>query len=191
MALAGVYDIFNERWCKQTVWIYSDPHFGDAELAAGIKGRPSDEEQIKMINSCVGRKDTIIFLGDIGDIECAKQIRGYKVLICGNHDVGHTVYQEVFDEVYSGPLMIGEKLLLSHEPVDVPWAYNIHGHDHAGNLRKGHTNVCADVIGYKPINFNQWLREGHTSRIQTIHRETIDNATERKRKRGGKKIGEK
>jgi calcineurin-like phosphoesterase family protein len=191
MALCGVYDIFNERWCKQTVWIYSDPHFGDAELAASIKNRPSDEEQIKMINSCVGRKDTIIFLGDIGDIECAKQVRGYKVLICGNHDVGHTVYKEVFDEVYSGPLMIGEKLLLSHEPVDVPWAYNIHGHDHAGYIRTGHTNVCADVIGYKPINFNQWLKEGHTARVQTIHRVTIDKATKRKVKRGGKKIGAK
>lgn len=193
MALAGVYDIFNERWCKQTVWIYSDPHFGDADLAKGMKGRrPSDEEQIKMINSCVGRKDTIIFLGDIGDIECAKQIRGYKVLICGNHDVGHTVYNEVFDEVYSGPLMIGEKLLLSHEPVDVPWAFNIHGHDHKGVKREGHLNVCSDVIGYKPVHMNNLLaKTGILSKTESIHRQTIDEATKRKQKRGGKKIGQK
>lgn len=192
MALSGVYDIFNERWCKQTVWIYSDPHFGDEDLRAGMPNRPSDEELVKMINACVGRKDTIIFLGDIGDIEYARQIRGYKVLICGNHDVGHTVYNEVFDEVYSGPLMIGEKLLLSHEPVDVPWAFNIHGHDHKGIKRAGHLNVCADVIGYKPVHMNNLLSKGGIlSRTVSIHRQTIDDATKRKKKRGGKKIGQK
>ena len=58
------------------------------------------------------------------------------------------------------------------------------------NFQMSQTNG-ADVIGYKPINLNQWLKEGHTSRIYTIHRETVDNATERKRKRGNKKIGEK
>lgn len=194
MALSGVYDIFNERWCKQTVWIYSDPHFGDEDLRAGLPNRPSDEELVKMIDACVGRKDTIIFLGDIGDIEYARQIRGYKVLICGNHDAGHTVYNEVFDEVYSGPLMIGEKLLLSHEPIDVPWAFNIHGHIHDSKHKndKRHFNVCADVIGYKPIHMNNLLaKTGILSKTESIHRQTIDKATKRKKKRGGKKNGNK
>lgn len=192
MALSGVYEIFNEKWCKQTVWLYSDPHFGDEDLRAGMPGRPSDEEMVKMINSCVGRKDTIIFLGDIGDIEYARQIRGYKVLICGNHDVGHTVYNEVFDEVYSGPLMIGEKLLLSHEPVDIPWAFNIHGHIHDSKHKNDehHFNVCSDAIIYKPINMNQLMaKSGILSKIESIHRQTIDQATKRKKKRRGKKIG--
>ena len=95
----------------------------------------------------------------------------------------------LFDEVYEGALIIGEKLILSHEPVDIPWLYNIHGHDHAGAKRPNHMNVCSDVIGYEPINFNQFLKAGHMSKIQTIHRETIDKATDRKKKRGGKKIG--
>ena len=184
--------MFNERWGQfQTAHIISDLHFNEDDQTKAFPERPSDEELVKMINSKVGRKDILLILGDCGDLEYVKQLRGYKVLIMGNHDTGSTKYKEVFDEVYEGALIIGEKLILSHEPVTIPWAYNIHGHDHAGNIRKGHTNVCADVIGYKPINFNQWLREGHTSRVQTIHRETIDNATERKRKRGGKKIGER
>lgn len=191
MALPGVYKIFNERWCNQTVWIISDTHFGDEDLRAGKPNRPSDEELVRMINSKVGRKDTLICLGDVGNVEFAKQLRGYKVLICGNHDAGKTNYEEVFDEVYTGALMIGEKLLLSHEPVDVPWAFNIHGHDHAGKKRKNHLNVCVDVCGYTPVNLNQFLKSGPTSKVVTIHRETIDSATERKRKRGGKKIGEK
>lgn len=239
MAIAGMYKTF-DHWHKEgTLWIYSDPHFDDAELAAGVAGRPSAEEQVKMINSKVGKKDTIIFLGDIGNVEWVKKIRGYKVLIMGNHDAGRTNYERViaherfefdrdeegvrdamarlypncrytaleaygfhapfewwdayadnmlFDEVYEGPVMIGEKLILSHEPVDIPWAFNIHGHDHTGAKRKNHLNVCADVIGYTPVNMNQFMKSGALSHIETIHRETIDKATIRKAKRGGRKI---
>jgi calcineurin-like phosphoesterase family protein len=183
--LPGIYDAF-QRWGTQTVWIYSDPHFGDKDLAEGVKNRPSDEEQIQMINSCVGRKDTLIILGDIGDIECVKKLRGYKVLIMGNHDAGKSNYTGVFNEVYEGALMVGEKLILSHEPVELPWAFNIHGHDHAGCQRPFHLNVCSDAIGYKPVNLNQFLKSGALSRIQTIHRSTIDRATQRKKKRGKK-----
>ena len=99
----------------------------------------------------------------------------------------------LFDEVYEGPLMIAEKLILSHEPVDVPWAFNIHGHIHDSKHKndKRHFNVCSDAIGYVPINMNQWMKQGYLSHIESIHRTTIDSATIRKQKRGGKKIGEK
>ena len=239
--LPGIYDAF-QHWGEQTVWIYSDPHFSDEDLEYGIKNRPSDEEQIRRINAKAGRKDTLIILGDVGNIECVRKLRaGRKVLICGNHDLGATRYkrevvkrifdqdihplvQEIydimnaeypgwhirvvedwefhapfkrwvayadnmlFDEVYEGALIVGEKLILSHEPVEIPWLYNIHGHDHAGKKRKNHLNVCSDVIGYEPINLTQKLKSGLMSAITTIHRATIDSATERKAKRGGKKI---
>lgn len=237
MALAGVYDTFNDRWCKQTVWIYSDPHFGDAKLANEIN-RPSDEEQIAKINEKVGRKDTLICLGDVGNVECVRKLRGYKVLICGNHDAGASNYKrqiitkyydfnnftkeqaiadmkikypswrisahegydvchapfhyweiqvdnQLFDEVYEGPLMIGEKLFLSHEPVALEFALNIHGHDHSNWNHKdwNHLNVCSDVINYTPINLNQLLKTGLTAKVPTIHRETIDDAIARKKRR--------
>lgn len=191
MALPGLYDCFQHWGEKNAVWVISDTHFGDKDIQKAFPNRPSDEELIKNINQKVGKTGTLLLLGDIGDIECAKQLKGYKVLICGNHDAGATNYKEIFDEIYTGALIIGEKLILSHEPVDIPWAFNIHGHDHAGAKRKGHLNVCADAIGYTPINFNQFLKSGASSKIQTIHRETIDKATERKKKRGGRKIGEK
>ena len=191
MALPGLYDCFQHWGEKNAVWVISDTHFGDKDIQKAFPNRPSDEELIKNINQKVGKTGTLLLLGDVGDIECAKQLKGYKVLICGNHDAGATNYKEVFDEIYTGALIIGEKLILSHEPVDIPWAFNLHGHDHAGTKRKGHLNLCADVIGYTPINFNQFLKSGASSKIQTIHRETIDKATERKKKRGGRKIGEK
>ena len=55
--LPGLYDIFQERWGQsQSCYIYSDPHFNDDELAGGIKGRPSAEEQVKRINAKCGRR---------------------------------------------------------------------------------------------------------------------------------------
>lgn len=182
MGISGVYELFNEKWCHQTVWIYSDPHFGDKDLP----NRLSDEEQIKKINSKVGRKDTLIILGDVGNIDCVKKLRGYKVLICGNHDVGHTVYEEVFDEVYSGPLVIGEKVILSHEPLEISCMFNIHGHDHAGYKRKNHFNACAEHIDFEPVNMNRLMKSGVLSKVTSIHRSTIDNATIRKQRRGMK-----
>lgn len=192
MVLAGIYKTFMDRWGQfQTAWIISDLHFNEDDLKRAFPNRPSDDELVRRINAKCGRKDILFVLGDCGDLEYVKKLRGYKVLIMGNHDCSITKYREVFDEVYEGALIIGEKFILSHEPVDVPWAFNLHGHDHAGAKRKGHLNVCADVVGYTPINFNQFLKSGAASKIQTIHRETIDKATERKKKRGGRKIGER
>lgn len=184
--IESLYAPFRKWSTEGTIWVISDTHFGDVELLAGTPGRPSAEALVKLINSKVGRKDTLILLGDVGDLEYARQLRGYKVLIQGNHDAGHTLYEEVFDEVYSGALMISEKIMLSHEPVNIPWVFNIHGHVHDKHHKndKYHMNCCSDVIGYFPINFNQWIkRSGALTNIQSLHRGTIDKATERKKKR--------
>lgn len=183
MALPSLYDCFQHWGEKNAIWAISDTHFKDKDIQKAFPNRPSDEELIKSINQKVGKAGTLLLLGDVGDIECAKQLKGYKVLICGNHDSGATNYKEIFDEVYTGALIIGEKLILSHEPVDIPWMFNIHGHDHAGATRKNHLNVCADAVGYLPINLNQFLKTGPTSKVESIHRLTIDKATERKNKR--------
>lgn len=243
MAIPGIYPQF-QHWCKNTVWLYSDPHFGDSDLAKSIKRRPSDAEQIAKINSRVGRKDTLVVLGDVGDVECVRQLRGYKVLVMGNHDVGRSNYERkivdeiydqdswtrdaviadmqakypnwqvwvtedyafhspfmrwvahadnrLFDEVYEGALIIGEKIILTHEPVDIPWLWNFHGHDHSGAFRANHTNVCSDACGYEPLHLNSFIGKfGISSKITSIHRMTIETAIQDKKARGGKKIGEK
>ncbi len=240
--IAGLYDIF-EHWHKKgTVWVYSDTHFGDVELQKSVSSRPIDGIHLANINSKVGKKDTIILLGDVGNVEMAKKIKGYKILIAGNHDAGLSNYKRVvhnfkldadsytkeealeyakrlypnckyiiekgyqfsfpfeyweiyadnclFDEVYAGALIVGEKLILSHEPVDVPWAFNIHGHVHSGEPMSDnqHFNVCGDARKcYEPINLNQFMKAGFMAKVQTIHRDTIDKATKRARKRGKKK----
>ena len=178
-----------QKWTENgTLWIYSAPHFSDPEMVHLRKNYIGDDEQIARINSKVGRKDTIIFLGDIGDEEKIRKIRGYKVLIMGNHDKGATKYEELFDEVYSGPLFIGEKLLLSHEPIALPFAYNIHGHDHSNwdAGMKHHMNVCAEHIEYTPVNLTRLLKRGLLRKVETIPRATIDGATSRKKAREAK-----
>lgn len=190
MALPGVYKIFNDRWAGQTVWCISDTHFGDEDLRAGMPNRPSDEELVRRINAKVGRKDTLLLLGDCGSPEFVRQLRGYKVLIAGNHEPGLSAFDEIFDEIYSGALIIGEKIILSHEPISgISWAMNIHGHNHNKNSKNdaNHFNVCADVIGYEPINFNQWLKAGYLSKIETLHRKTINKATTNKLGRNASK----
>lgn len=183
--IAGLYKIFDHWHQNGTVWIYSDPHFeADEDLRIIFPNRPTAAEQVKMINSKVGRKDTLILLGDIGNPEYVKQLRGYKVLVSGNHDAGLSNYSEVFDEVYGGPLMIGERIILSHEPLAIDWAFNIHGHTHTLEFnRKGHLCVCSDVVGYTPINLNQFVKSGRLNEVTPLHRTTIDKATERKTRR--------
>ena len=69
--------------------------------------------------------------------------------------------------------------------IDYPYAYLIHGHNHSGAwCEYGKMNVCCDVIGYSPINFNQFLKSGKLKEYKSIERETIDKATERAQKRG-------
>ena len=183
--IESLYKSFQHWSEKGTIWLYSDPHFNaDEDLRIPFPGRPSAEEQVKMINSKVGRCDTLLLLGDVGEPEYAAKLRGYKVLICGNHDAGASNYADIFDEIYTGPLMISEKIILSHEPLDINWAFNIHGHTHCIEKdRKGHMCVCSDFIKYTPVNFNQFVKSGRLKEIETLHRSTIDIATERKAKR--------
>ena len=106
-----------------------------------------------------------------------------KILLLGNHDAKGS-HKSFFDEVYSGPLFIADKILLSHEPVyGLSWCLNIHGHDHS-NMEKysdgcKHLNVAANVCDYTPVNLGILIKNGILSGIESIHRETINRASGR------------
>lgn len=211
----NLYDNFAHWYHNNmgTVYFYSDPHFNDEEIKYLRSNYIGDMEQVTRINSKVGRCDTIVFLGDIGDVDFIRYIRGYKVLIMGNHDAGAANYKrkqvligtaeeykdklhqkgyyesagyvwydnELFDEVYEGVLTIAPNIILSHEPVgDFPYAINIHGHTHNSNDKY---NMCAENINYTPVPIKRFIEDGISKKVVNIHRETIDKAAERKRKR--------
>ena len=90
----------------------------------------------------------------------------------------------LFDEVYSGPVWIAEKILLSHERIDLPFAFNIYGHQHADPINNDHLMcICAEHIDYTPISLLKLVKDGAFSKVDSIHRTTIDKATERKLKK--------
>lgn len=201
-----LYDSF-KHWYDLggTVFFLSDPHFGDDEMRQVRKNNISDEEIIKRINKTVGKTSTLVILGDVGDVEWVKEIKvGRKVLIIGNHDKGASNYKreigflvnpftketrvvkdnKLFDEVYEGVLMISDKIMLSHEPVNFEYAFNIHGHDHSNKFKdRQHLNVCAEHIDYTPVSLNQIVKSGVLSNVPNIHRITIDKAIEGKGKK--------
>ena len=236
--IKSLYKCF-QHWSKTgSVYIISDTHFEDVDCKFMDENWISPEEQVDIINSIVKKSDTLICLGDVGNVEYFKKIKaGYKILITGNHDSGTEKYERVvkslkfdmdkysrkeaieemnksfpnckysvneeynfhspftswkvtadnmlFDEVYSGPLFISDKILLSHEPVyGLSWCLNIHGHDHS-NIEAykddcKHLNLAANVCEYTPVNLGQLIKEGILSDIVNIHRQTIDRASNKK-----------
>ena len=200
-----------KKWSENAaVWLYSDPHFGDVEsytfrgLITDKTKEELDRFQVDSINRFVGKNDTILFLGDIGDPTPLKWVRGYKVLITGNHDRGAAFYKDYFDEIYTGCLTISDRIILSHEPIEncPTFLFNIHGHDHNGTDVKEYVfkdcdavstdklagnalaavkhyklnrfNVCAEWINYKPVSLKDIINSGVLSNIPTIHRDYLD-----------------
>lgn len=232
----SLYDCF-AHWFNNgrgQVYFYSDPHFSDEEMKHLRANYIGDEEQVKRINSKIGKCDTLVILGDVGNTDWVRKIRGRKILVMGNHDSGASNYirrikmvenrsdfcpkcgktvtrdyatlascgpdyawcnkcgtvkpeedkyedNHLFDEVYEGPVFISEKILLSHEPIDSPYALNIHGHDHSKRTYNDdhHLNMCAENIDYTPVSLKDIVRSGALKKIDSIHRVTIDTATER------------
>lgn len=89
---------FCDKWFEKggSIWIFSDPHFNDPDSKYFNPNGPTAEEMIKKINSKCGKNDTLICLGDVGDLDCVKKLRaGYKVLVKGNHDEGKTKFQRI------------------------------------------------------------------------------------------------
>lgn len=207
----SLYDQFAHWYHGGSIYLYSDPHFSDEEMKHIRRNYIGDDEQVRRINSKIGKNDTLIILGDVGNVEFVKKLRGYKVLVMGNHDAGATNYKRqtsiqeevvptmhgglfckeiiknnhLFDEVYEGALFISDKIVLSHEPIDLPFALNIHGHDHSmwSGTDPLHFNVCAEHINYTPVCLKNIIESGILKKIPSIHRITIDQATARKKSR--------
>ena len=178
--LPQLYKCFQHWSAGGSVYIYSDPHFEDSDCKIMDAAWPAPAEQIAKINAKVHKGDTLIILGDIGNPEWIKQIKAhYKILITGNHDAGLSNYEDYFDEIYGGPLFIGEKILLSHEPIDLPFGLCIHGHCHSekGFYNQGNKfNVCSNTVRFEPQNLSKIIKAGFLKRVETIHRLTIDKA---------------
>ena len=82
-----LYEPFRHWSETGSVYILSDPHFGDLDCKLMDPGWIEPEEQVARINALVMKNDTFVCLGDVGDASFVKQIRARKkILLLGNHD---------------------------------------------------------------------------------------------------------
>ena len=115
-----------------------------------------------------------------------------KELSIGEPELDRHVISDnkLFDEVYSGPLMISDKIILSHEPI-IPcpdYLVNLCGHVHAKDHKfkvdnHQYYNFCAEAIDYKPVSLGELIKGGLLSKVKDIHRATVDGVIIRKKHR--------
>lgn len=158
-------------------FLIADLHFGHKAMVE-YEFRPFNtvEEMDKILienwNSVVSKKDRIRVLGDFSFHNADKtkdilnKLNGYKILVKGNHDRRKSNkwwYDAGFKEVYEYPyLWIEEKLVFSHEPIEIEGYTNIHGHLHAGEHRGKSKNnqICVSLeqVDYKPKRLIDFIR---------------------------------
>lgn len=180
--IAGLYDVFKHWSDGGSVYIISDTHFEDGDCKYMDADWPDPQTHINNIKKYVHKNDTLIHLGDVGNPKWLEQIKAYKVLIMGNHDQSTTKFRPYFDEIYPGPVFISDKILLSHEPIYSNKWFNIHGHNHNDLYPIGcnYRNLVSNCTRWGVFNLGQEIKRGLVSKIDNIHRVTIDQATERK-----------
>ena len=178
-----LYPCFQHWSAKGSIYLISDTHFDDPNCKLIDANWITPEEYIKKL-SFITKNDTLIHLGDVGNPEYLTKLKCYKVLIMGNHDQSKTKFEPYFDEIYGGALVIAPKIILSHEPLDVTWALNIHGHEHNNKYiyNRYHLNIASNLFGYNVLNLTEVIKVGFLSCIDDIHRQTIDFATAHSRK---------
>ena len=198
--IQSLYPLF-QKWCeKGCIYIISDTHFEDKDCKFMDNNWLNPIVHLNAINKVIHKQDTLIHLGDVGNPEYIDKIKViHKVLITGNHDrLG--ILREHFNEVFTGPLFIADRILLSHEPIYgfEGSVLNIHGHNHSGLMFNyvpeldcySHINLASNICHYMPYNLGKGIKTGHLKNIQNYHRKTIDNATENSLiKKGIIKIG--
>lgn len=153
------------------IYFIADTHFGHKNIIEFCK-RPfanveeMDNKIISLWNKTVGDGDEIIHLGDFSyrispeDTKAIFQsLRGKISLLMGNHDRRHGVeyWKDIgFDKVYETPIVLDNKLLLSHEQLIDKRYLNVHGHSHENKVKRSLRNLamCVSVeqINYRPIS---------------------------------------
>lgn len=189
--IKSLYPLF-WKWCeKGSIYIISDTHFEDSDCKIMDPFWLEPTLHIAVINRKLQKQDVLIHLGDVGNPAYIDAIKcNYKILITGNHDkLGELKIH--FNEVFTGPLFISDRILLSHEPIFglEGKCVNIHGHNHSGVSRTysedlncyTHINLAANIVNYSVFNLGEEIKLGLLHDVKNYHRFTIDKASDDKR----------
>ena len=157
--ISTLYDIFKPWSDRGSVYLLSDTHFDDDDCKLMDPKWILPKQQVERINNTVKPGDTWICLGDVGNPIYIDRLKSkHKILLLGNHD-RRPDYIGLFDEIYSGPLFISDKIFCPFCHISFLF------------------NVAANVCDYTPVNLGQLIKKGILSGIESIHRETINRAS--------------
>ena len=150
-------------------YVYADPHFYHKNIIEYTQ-RPftsiqeMNETIINNHNTMINKRDKVFILGDFclagkdKTIALAQRLKGYKILILGNHDKGRSLqfwYEVGFQEVIKYPIIVQKQYVFSHEPMPMSQStpyINVHGHIHNNVLDSTkHRNVSLDVTDFNPV----------------------------------------
>lgn len=172
-------------------------HDAGASKYKRIKNRPTqllDGKDISICPKCGGKRFQLIVDSptEYGRTKGQTDKFTYDCSDCGLHiedtNLKRLSFKEndnhLFEEVYEGTLLIGPKIILSHEPVEYSYGLNIHGHNHTSNQDKDdlHFNAIAECTNYMPISLEKIIESKHLNKITDVHRKTIDKATKTSKK---------
>ena len=157
---------------NKKIYFAADFHFGHRNVIEYCK-RPfnnvseMNSQLIKNFNNTVEHDAITYILGDFSflNTESTKQIlkamKGFKILVKGNHDPKpNSYYRKLgFSEVYDKPILFRNKFILSHEPLNKEIYenssfINFYGHLHNNATNKDYNRFCVSIemIDYKPIS---------------------------------------
>ncbi len=160
---------------KPKLFFISDTHFSQInkvrtkEFMIGPADQ-TDHEYIKNWNSVVGKNDIVYHLGDFGNYNIIKQLRGNVILICGNYemqDIKNSNFETfkqnlinlgfkdvVLDGIVLDKKTLGIPIYLTHKPENTKSnMFNLFGHVHSLKpLKKNGFNVCAEYHNFTPLS---------------------------------------
>lgn len=135
--IKSLYPIFQKWSATGSVYIISDTHFDDPDCKLMDPDWITPQEHMDIIKAEVRRPDTLIHLGDIGQISYLSELKCYKVLIAGNHDKNLSSYKRTIKkEVYDADKISSKELrtkLLKENPfctVDLYESFEFHAPFH-------------------------------------------------------------
>ncbi|QNL29392.1 calcineurin-like phosphoesterase [Enterococcus phage iF6] len=180
------------------IWFTSDTHFGqERTFKYSMRGmyfdnvEHADLAMIERWNDVVDEEDTVYHLGDFGNFEVAKQLKGKIHLLFGNYERDGkggfiTPEQEnYFEFVRKGTAvtLVDQRLVLVHEPSHMSYSedkikdgyFGLFGHIHEKQkVKRNALNVGVDVHNFTPVSLE--TVEFYRNAIQNVYNaECFDN----------------
>lgn len=160
-------------------WIVSDTHFGHENIVRYCN-RPENHNDVMLArwNAVVGDDENVLHLGDLifrnipGSLY-ARQLKGRKYLLKGNHDSGSLSWfvDRGFERLEERQIpweYEDKQVIFSHQPISAlaKWDINIHGHIHNNgwepttDVTRDYRNVSVEVMDYTPVRLRDILENG-------------------------------